>query len=88
MFCIFDTRIQEQLPAPAQRAVGGVGGLESGFAGIFLGTGGVAAARIGWIEVGLLSVRFAGVSRGVLVQVRSWIVGAVRALVLPSRLRS
>ncbi|MGB6378298.1 MAG: hypothetical protein WBG24_16415, partial [Syntrophobacteria bacterium] len=38
---------------------------KSGLAGIFFSWAGAVAARIGWIEVALLSVRIVGVSVGI-----------------------
>ncbi len=62
-------RISEGLPTPAHRPKGGLpGGLRIRVLVrlyAFELAGRVAAARIDWIEVGLLSVRVAGVSVGI-----------------------
>ena len=67
-------------------AWGARGGRKSGLAGNFLlshasasGVGAVAAARIGWIEVALLSLRIVEVSADTLVKARSSILGAIWA---------
>ena len=68
----FTARIQEQLPTRARRAAGGATPLcKSGLAGdCFFWIGAVAAARIGWIEVGCLSVHCSGL--------RLWVFSGVR----------
>jgi len=77
MFCKNDSRIQEHLPAPAHRPCGGSWGgsrirplvrlcaFERAGVRRRVQAGMVAAARIGWIEVGCLRVRNFGVRLGI-----------------------
>ena len=67
LVCNFGVRIQDQLPTLAPKLRGGLPPFgNSGLREIlFRGQAGMAGLWIGWIEVGCLSVRIAGVSLGI-----------------------
>ena len=66
MFCKNGSHIQEQLPTLAPRLRGGVTPLRKfGLTEEFFSWANMAAVWIGWIEVGILSVRSSEVSVGI-----------------------